>query len=325
MTIEEIKEIANAVLYEGYLLYPYRRSAIKNRQRWTIGIVYPRAYSEANGNLEPWTMQTECLVAGSADTSIDIYLRFLQLLLHRTASSAITRAPQETQNTLTNATEWSPMRNLASEPWEEGTEREVRVLNLSLRSLLKEPSFLEVNFPGESLSEESIDDATDMIIREQKNLSGMLCIEAKAVGKDLFKIRIQVENSTRGTEALTSNSVMPHSFVSTHTILQVHQGSFISLLDPPDELKMNVQVCQNLHTWPVLVGKEGEHNTMLSSPIILYDYPQIAPESAGNLFDGTEIDEILLLRIMTLTEDEKREIRQCDDQVRGVLEGLGSR
>ena len=75
MRMEEIKEIANAVLYEGYLLYPYRRSAIKNRQRWTIGVVYPREYSVANGSIEPWTMQTECLVAGSADTSIDIYMR----------------------------------------------------------------------------------------------------------------------------------------------------------------------------------------------------------------------------------------------------------
>jgi hydrogenase maturation protease len=59
---------------------------------------------------------------------------------------------------------------------------------------------------------------------------------------------------------------------------------------------------------------------MLSSPIILYDHPQIAPESAGNLFDSTEIDEILSLRILTLTEDEKREMRQSDDRTRGILE-----
>ena len=52
---------------------------------------------------------------------------------------------------------------------------------------------------------------------------------------------------------------------------------------------------------------------MLSSPIILYDYPQIAPESPGDLFDGTEIDEILALRILTLTEDEKHEMRNADD------------
>jgi hydrogenase maturation protease len=59
---------------------------------------------------------------------------------------------------------------------------------------------------------------------------------------------------------------------------------------------------------------------MLSSPIILYDYPQIAPESAGDLFEGTEIDEILALRILTLTEAEKHEMRQGDERARQILE-----
>jgi hydrogenase maturation protease len=59
---------------------------------------------------------------------------------------------------------------------------------------------------------------------------------------------------------------------------------------------------------------------MLSSPIILYDYPQIAPESPGDLFDGAEIDEILSLRIMTMTEEEKQEMRESDDRARRILE-----
>ena len=158
MRMEEIKEIANAVLYEGYLLYPYRRSAIKNRQRWTIGVVYPREYSEANGSIEPWTMQTECLVAGSADTSIDIYMRFLHLLLHRTAQSVTASVPSETEIETMNAYEWSLARRLASEPWEEGTEREVSVLNLSLSSLLNQSRLVEIEFPGERMADESTDD-----------------------------------------------------------------------------------------------------------------------------------------------------------------------
>jgi hydrogenase maturation protease len=68
------------------------------------------------------------------------------------------------------------------------------------------------------------------------------------------------------------------------------------------------------------VGEEGERDAMLSSPIILYDYPQIAPESPGNLFDGTEIDEILALRILTLTDDEKREMQHADARSRQILE-----
>jgi len=320
MKMEEIKEIANAVLYEGYLLYPYRRSAIKNRQRWTIGIVYPREYSEANGSIEPWTMQTECLVAGSADTSIDIYLRFLHLLLHRTVQSVPESVPSETEIETKSANEWSLARHLASEPWEEGIEREVSVLKLPLSFLLNQPRLLEIEFPGERLAEESTDDASTTIIREQQPLAGTVIIDAECVGTDLFRISIHIENRTPGTGTLTSYAVMPHTFVSTHTILQVHQGSFISLLDPPEELKTIAQGCQNLHTWPVLVGNEGEHDTMLSSPIILYDYPKIAPESPGSLFDGTEIDEILTLRIMTLTDEEKEEMRQGDERAREILE-----
>ncbi len=70
----------------------------------------------------------------------------------------------------------------------------------------------------------------------------------------------------------------------------------------------------------MLVGEQNTRQAMLSSPIILYDYPQIAPESPGSLFDGTEIDEILSLRIMTLTDQEKHEIRQSDDRAREILD-----
>jgi hydrogenase maturation protease len=318
--MEEIKEIANAVLYEGYLLYPYRRSAIKNRQRWTIGVVYPREYSEANGSIEPCTIQTECLIADTEEASIDIYLRFLHLLLHRTAQSAIANVPSETDIDTKNAYEWSLASHLANEPWEEGIERELSVLNLSLKALVNQSQVLEIAFPGERLAEESTDDAAATIIREQQPLAGIVTITAETVGTDLYKIRIHIENRTSGTGTLTGNAVMPQAFVSTHTILQVHQGTFISLLDPPENLKANAQECHNLHTWPVLVGNEGEHDTMLSSPIILYDYPQIAPESPGSLFDGTEIDEILTLRIMTLTDEEKEEMRQGDERTREILE-----
>ncbi|MGH9704507.1 MAG: hypothetical protein ACRD4K_14115, partial [Candidatus Acidiferrales bacterium] len=80
------------------------------------------------------------------------------------------------------------------------------------------------------------------------------------------------------------------------------------------------KACRNIGTWPVLVGDEGRRDTLLSSPIILYDYPQIAPESPGDLFDGAEIDEILSLRIMTMTEEEKREMRESDERARQILE-----
>ena len=69
----------------------------------------------------------------------------------------------------------------------------------------------------------------------------------------------------------------------------------------------------------MLAGREGERNLMLSSPIILYDYPQIAPESAGDFYDGTEIDEMLTLRVLTLSEAEKQEVRAGGDRARSIL------
>ena len=90
--------------------------------------------------------------------------------------------------------------------------------------------------------------------------------------------------------------------------------SFVSLLDPPEDIARAAGACRNIGTWPVLAGREGERSLMLSSPIILYDYPQIAPESAGDFFDGTEIDEILTLRVLTLSDDEKQEVREGDDR-----------
>ncbi len=118
MNIEQAKEIANAVLYEGYLLYPYRQSALKNRQRWTIGVVYPREYSEANGGVEPWAMQTECLVLGGADTTLDLYIRFLHILLRRVKQSEETAGTAQGYSNVSSTREWSIASHLAGEPQE---------------------------------------------------------------------------------------------------------------------------------------------------------------------------------------------------------------
>ncbi len=326
MRIEQIREIANAVLYEGYLLYPYRQSAIKNRTRWTFGVVYPQQYSEANGGIEHWTMHTECLVEADNgqpdDISFDITVRFLHLLLRSVAPSAsVKNAYEEPQ-----AGEWGLASRLADEPLQEGVEREVSALNLTLHELIAGPRLVEINFPGERLVEEKDElqrasTTIGQVVREQQSIVGAAILAAKPVGDNIYQLSVHIENRTPETGGVTSrrDAVLFQSFVSTHTILQVHHGSFISLLEPPDALQSVVKECQNLRTWPVLVGQVGERNAMLSSPIILYDYPQIAPESPGNLFDGTEIDEILSLRIMTLTDEEKEQMRQ-DERTREILE-----
>jgi hydrogenase maturation protease len=143
-------------------------------------------------------------------------------------------------------------------------------------------------------------------------------VAADRLMDDLFKLSVTIANAA-AFEGRDRNEALLQSPVSTHTILGLDDGEFVSLLDPPADLRDAAAQCENSGTWPVLVGEEGRRDAMLSSPIILYDYPQIAPESPGALFDGTEIDEILTLRIMTLTDEEKREMGRLDERAREIL------
>lgn len=315
MKIEDIKEIANAILYEGYLLYPYRHSALKNRQRWTFGVLYPRAYSEANGSIEPWNMQTECLLEGQADTMLTIQVRFLHLLLRTAITSQDSALPTTKEGSASSMLQWTPTE------WEEGLEREIREFGLSLADLLAQPKQITIAFPGGQLTDAAT--ATDpSVVRVQQPIAGVIQLAAEQVSPTVYKLTVQIQNTTAvpAPESADRNAILLQSFVSTHTILHVQQGHFISLLDPPADLPVDVAICHNLRTWPVLVGAPGELHWLLSSPIILYDYPQIAPESVGSLFDGTEIDEILTLRILTLSDEEKQAIRQGDERARQLLE-----
>ena len=147
---------------------------------------------------------------------------------------------------------------------------------------------------------------------------------AEALDIGLFKITAKIINrSPLATDYLDDQeAVFMRTFASTHTILRVEGGKFLSLIDPPVSRASFAAACKNIGTWPVLVGEDEKHDqdAMISSPIILYDYPKIAPESPGDLFDAAEIDEILTLRIMTMTDQEKREMRQVDEQARRILE-----
>src|SRR5205814_1896667 len=77
MNDDAARRIADAVLYEGYVLWPYRRSALKNQRRWTFGGVYPQTWSAAAPD-DPWGAQTQCLLEG-VDAAVAVHVRFLQV------------------------------------------------------------------------------------------------------------------------------------------------------------------------------------------------------------------------------------------------------
>jgi hypothetical protein len=310
--VDAAKKIAEAVLYEGYLLWPYRKSARKNQQRWTFGGVYPRAYSEARGEDDPWIMQTQCLVVGDRETAVEVKVRFLHVTERKVAKK------------LGEDLGFVEELRVGGElylPWDEATEREIAVGRFKL-SELRSPRRVGIDIPGGSREEplaETTGEVVGAVVRGWRSLRGEIEVGVEPLREGTHRVTVRITNTTPwGGE--DRESTLRQTFVSTHTTLEVERGEFVSLIDPPEELQEAAQGCENLKTWPVLVGEEGERNTMLSSPIILYDYPQIAPESPGDLFDGTEIDQMLILNVLNLTDEEKEEMRASDPRGRRILE-----
>jgi hypothetical protein len=265
---DDILPIADAVLYEGYVLYPYRASSLKNQVRWTFGGVYPRAYSEAQTGADRCQATTECLVRG-AHAELVIEARFLELLEQHAGSTREEAAP------LSFRSEPGKLGALV------GTCFECAVNRGRLRACLE--------------------------------------VRAERLGSEIFRVQATLSNESDNL-ALDRSAALPDTLVAAHLLLGVSDGQFVSLQGPPAELSAAARACEQRGLWPVLAGKPGSLDKMLASPIILADYPEIAPESRADSCDATEIDEILLLRVLTLSEAEKCELRQGDPRARAILE-----
>ncbi|HUN85344.1 MAG TPA: hypothetical protein VMU48_13250 [Terracidiphilus sp.] len=325
MSLDCAEKIAEAVLYEGHILYPYRASSVKNRQRWNFGVLCPRGYCEEQSGSEAWMMQTECLLEAGPSTRFSLEVRFLQILTRTVGKLAhpIDALPSEGEP------EWNPVEQLvvdgrAYSPWQEAIERKVTIAGIHPGNAMRvRHSAFEFPLQREIEPIRACEGAIEgIVVRDWETVRGAIEIDINACGEGLQKITLRLRNLVERefSQASERSDALMFSLVSAHMILSADDGSFISLLDPPENLRKLAAQCVNVGTWPVLVGADGEHDTMLSSPIILYDYPQIAPESPGSLFDGTEIDEILSLRILTLTDQEKEEMRQSDERSREILE-----
>lgn len=310
--MDPVEKIAAAVLYEGYVLWPYRRSATKNQRRWTFGGVYPRAFSETAGTNDPWLMQTQCLVVGEEPT-IEVKVRFLHVVQRQVGR-------RNTAGTLDFVDELrvGEERHLA---WDEAAEREVVIEGPKLPEL-EIPRRVEIKVPAGSEEEPLAapdGEVVGALVRSWLALDGAVEVGAEPVRESLFRLTVKITNTVPWS-GQDRESTLRQTLVSTHTILKAENGEFVSLTDPPEELKRLAEGCENVKTWPVLAGEEGDKHTLFSSPIILYDYPKIAPESPGDLFDGGEIDQLLILNILTLTDEEKEEMRASDPRTREILE-----
>jgi len=275
---EAVQRVVRSVLYEGYVLYPYRASALKNQRRWMFGTLQPSTDGE------PSACRTECLVAGNETTRLEVRVRFLQ-----------------------------PVQRLDPDgAWEEAVEREAILEGRALAELAtaEQTAF---DFPGG-------EETDGCIVRRRRPLRVAVERRAAALGGGIFRVSLAVANATVPAPRARPEDSRLAVVASAQTLLGVEDGRFVSLLDPPAALAETAAACRNVGTWPVLVGEPGTADAVLSSPIILYDHPQITPESAGDLFDLTEIDEILTLRIRALTEAERQDGRRLDPHARAVLD-----
>jgi hydrogenase maturation protease len=148
-------------------------------------------------------------------------------------------------------------------------------------------------------------------------------VEISAVPVEGGVVRVRVEVANTG-DAVERAGAVRAGMLCAHVVARAGGGAFVSSTDPPEGLKEAAAACGKDGLWPVLAGKPGTHDTVLAAPIVLYDWPQVAPESPGDLFDGTEIDRLLILSVLSLTGDERREMAATDPKARQILERCGA-
>ena len=317
--LEHARKVADAVLYEGYVLYPYRRSAQKNRTRFQFGVLMPPPYRCVDA-CEPSASQTECLVECPDDATVDVGLRFLHLQ-RRTVQRIEpgSGAPMDVDTLRVDRTEYSS--------WDEAVEREQHFRGC-VAGLLNEDTELPFE-AGDSVVTESLGgpggEPAGRLLRRCEALAGAIVVRAeRAAGPyGVLRLRVRVENRTQPRVPLhTRDDGLRYSLIAAHLLIGVAGGSFLSLTDPPEWASGEVAACVNVGTWPVLAGPAECRDLVLSSPVILYDHPEVAPESAGDLFDATEIDEILTLRTLALTDQERQEARATDPRAADLIDRL---
>jgi hypothetical protein len=292
VNLGSVRKIADAVLYEGYILYPYRASAQKNQSRWQFGVVMAPGYAAADPSETSFT-RAECVLEHTGQPAVRVLLRFLQVQ-RRTGASG----------------------DGAGQIWDEAVEREVEMS--ADAALFGDGVTREFTIEGGEEREADL-------VRRREPLAGAVTVRAAQVPGPWRALRLQVrvENRTElGSVPRRREDALPSALVAAHTIITVDGGKFLSMTDPPEWARPAVAGCRNEGGWPVLA--DPDDHVVLSSPIILYDHPELADESPGELYDGTEIDEILTLRTLALSDEEKAEARATDPRAAALLDRVES-
>jgi hypothetical protein len=291
--LDAVRRVADAVLYEGYILYPYRASAQKNRSRWQFGVLMPPAYAAADPS-ETATALAECVFEHGGAPEIGVHLRFLQV--QRRAGPGL-------------------------ETWDEAVEQEITA-RVSGGDLFG--SGVPVPFAVPGGTGHDVPAGGEPVVRERLPLAGTVTVRATALPGPWqaarLTVRVTNETDTGPAAPAARAQALPAALVAAHAIITVSGGAFCSMTDPPEWASAAVAECEGAGWWPVLAAPGDARDVMLAAPIILPDHPAVAAESPGELFDGTEIDEILTLRTLALTDEEKDAARATDPRAAALLD-----
>ncbi|MEV5876385.1 hypothetical protein AB0L75_19555 [Streptomyces sp. NPDC052101] len=325
---EQVGAVADAVLYEGYLLYPYRRSSPKNRVRWQFGVLLPRDWVERDGPVAPgisgsadsWYQRTECLLrATHAAAVVRVRVRYLQMQDKQVEAVDRDgrRRPVESLRTADGAVHLS---------FEEAVARETELV-LPLEELVRGGRTAQAGAAA-GVEAEELPGGAGRTVRRRREVRAETTAVAEPLAPGLYRLRVRTENTGAAADPRAPRGeALREALIATHTLVGGDGVEFVSLIDPPEDLAEHARGCRNAFTFPVLGGAPQECATgpvMLSAPIILPDRPQVAPESPGDLHDAAEIDEILTLRTMLLTDEEKAEARATDPRAARIVDRVDS-
>lgn len=314
--VEAARAVADAVLYEGYVLYPYRATSSKNQVRFQWGVLMPPDVVRRDPSER--ALQHTALVVEGKYAELTVVVRCLQLQRRRV--EACIDSPAGPAYAVVPRLELDDTTHL---PFDEAVECE-----RTLQAPLAEPGehTLVWHVAG-GTDIETLHDAegreVGRLVRTREPIRVEIVVRAARppspygiamVEVDIANVTDDVEDPGRGR-----GDWLRRAAIAAHVLLGVEHGAFVSLLDPPQWARGYVEECVSDGAFPVLAGLPGETSAMLSSPIILYDHAQIAQQSTSVFCDALEIDELLSLRTMTLSEQEKREMRGTDPRAAALL------
>jgi hypothetical protein len=307
MSIDQVRAVADAVLYEGYPLYPYRASSAESQSRWQLGVLGPPGAAGAGVGEEP-AMSMQCLLdVHRPDATVTVHLRFL-----RVQTRQVERRDPDGRHVPVNELTVAGRSMLS---WSEAVEAEESLAPLRLCAETAANVPIDLCARREA---EPLDDGAGRVVRRRWPITGSVRVRAEP-DDSLLRLSVTVRNERDGADA-DPDLAIRSSLIGAHLVLEADGAEFVSLLEPPARAQAAAGRCRQDRCWPVLAGPAGTSALLLGAPIVLYDHPQVAEPSPGARFDSTEIDEILTLRVMTMTDAEKAGARSADPRARELID-----